>query len=121
MPTCNARSAGYPPPEARLIPRCPDRSIARSPESDASAAIAIDLSQCRPGTDNATPTQPRGGLRIGTYRLTEGRTALLPAERRHARLPLRDLSGPALHCQLTHRPAAARRWHGTAEARLNAA
>ncbi|QNH16416.1 virk protein [Xanthomonas sp. SS] len=48
--------------------------IERSLESGASVAVAIDLSQCTPSAGGATPTQTRGGLRIGAYRVTEDGT-----------------------------------------------
>jgi hypothetical protein len=38
-------------------------------DSGASVAVAIDLSQCTPTSGGATPTQTRGGLRIGAYRV----------------------------------------------------
>ncbi|QDI03017.1 hypothetical protein E4A48_04310 [Xanthomonas cerealis pv. cerealis] len=43
--------------------------IERALDSGASVAVAIDLSQCTPTTGGATPTQTRGGLRIGAYRV----------------------------------------------------
>ncbi|OAX64408.1 hypothetical protein A6R71_11340, partial [Xanthomonas translucens pv. arrhenatheri] len=43
--------------------------IERSLDSGASVAVAIDLSQCTPNPGGATPTQTRGGLRIGAYRV----------------------------------------------------
>lgn len=48
--------------------------IERSLQSGASVAVAIDLSQCTPSAGGATPTQTRGGLRIGAYRVTEDGT-----------------------------------------------
>ncbi|QNH12161.1 VirK family protein [Xanthomonas sp. SI] len=48
--------------------------IERSLDSGASVAVAIDLSQCTPSAGGATPTQTRGGLRIGAYRVTEDGT-----------------------------------------------
>jgi len=48
--------------------------IERSLDSGASVAVAIDLSQCTPTAGGATPTQTRGGLRIGAYRVTEDGT-----------------------------------------------
>ncbi|WP_369980728.1 VirK family protein [Xanthomonas bundabergensis] len=43
--------------------------IERSLDTGASVAVAIDLSQCTPSAGGATPTQTRGGLRIGAYRV----------------------------------------------------
>ncbi|MBD7922779.1 VirK family protein [Xanthomonas bonasiae] len=48
--------------------------IERSLQSGASVAVAIDLSQCTPSAGGATPTQTRGGLRIGAYRVIEDGT-----------------------------------------------
>lgn len=44
--------------------------IQRALDSGASVAVAIDLSQCTPTSGGATPSQTRGGLRIGAYRVT---------------------------------------------------
>jgi hypothetical protein len=48
--------------------------IERSLQSGASVAVAIDLSQCTPSAGGATPSQTRGGLRIGAYRVIEDGT-----------------------------------------------
>ncbi|WP_456359720.1 VirK family protein [Xanthomonas translucens] len=60
-----------PTPKASRIRRCADRSIARSPQTGTSVAVAIELSQCKPGADDATPPQARAGPRIGPCRVTE--------------------------------------------------
>ncbi|MDV0437629.1 VirK family protein [Xanthomonas sacchari] len=44
--------------------------IQRALDSGASVAVALDLSQCTPISGGATPSQTRGGLRIGAYRVT---------------------------------------------------
>ncbi|PPT93327.1 VirK family protein [Xanthomonas theicola] len=43
--------------------------IERALDTGATVAVAVDLSQCTPASAGATPTQTRGGLRIGAYRV----------------------------------------------------
>ncbi|MCS4510596.1 VirK family protein [Xylophilus ampelinus] len=47
--------------------------IERALAAGGDVAVSIDLSQCT-GKDGARPTQTRGGLRIGAYRIVEDGT-----------------------------------------------